>query len=383
MFDENSSEEDTAALFDKKHKKQKKIPNANLSELSQSEVSTSDERNNMVDDISVECDNSVNNNDILDERNNQYENSLVNEYEYNLVDEYDDNLVNDDDNYLINDNNNNQVIEDNQDNQDNTLRSILQSQPKNMSKTPNLKEIKLIPIINHSGRSWIWSYYQRYEAVPPYKTIVSCLVEVHKNNKSELCGHLMGSVDSSTGNYIGHLATRHGITESSHNKKIKQPLSSQLQIDKMIYGNPERKRRLDQKFVELLIKDQQPLNIRNNEGLTDFIAEFDPSYQFPSKRFCRQLLSEAYENTKQSLLDIFEKNIISCSLTCNLWTGHNRLGYLGVTCSYVDTNFQLQETILSINHLPYPHTGEIIAEALNSIINEWNLSNKVFFNYYR
>ncbi|CAG8647173.1 9489_t:CDS:2, partial [Racocetra fulgida] len=180
--------------------------------LSQSEVSTSDERNNMVDEISVECDNSVNNNDIFDEHNNlinEYENSLVNEYEYNLVDEYDDNLP-----------------------------------TKNMSKTPNLKEI-----------NWIWSYYQRYEAVPPYKTIVSCLVEVHKNNKSELCGHLMGSVDSSMRNYIGHLATRHGITESSHNKKIKQPLSSQLQIDKMIYGNPERKRRLDQKFVELLIKD--------------------------------------------------------------------------------------------------------------------------------
>ncbi|CAG8599986.1 1598_t:CDS:2 [Gigaspora rosea] len=49
----------------------------------------------MVDDISVECDNSVNNNDILDELNNlinEYENSLVNEYEYNLIDEYDDNL---------------------------------------------------------------------------------------------------------------------------------------------------------------------------------------------------------------------------------------------------------------------------------------------------
>ncbi|CAG8639986.1 37741_t:CDS:2, partial [Gigaspora margarita] len=52
--------------------------------LSQSKVSISDECNNIVDDISVECDNSVNNNNILDERNNQYKNSLVNEYEYNL-----------------------------------------------------------------------------------------------------------------------------------------------------------------------------------------------------------------------------------------------------------------------------------------------------------
>ncbi|CAG8832112.1 20047_t:CDS:1, partial [Cetraspora pellucida] len=101
--------------------------------------------------------------------------------------------------------------------------------------------------------------------VSPYKSIVSCLVEVYKNKKSKLCGHLMRSVDSLTENYIRHLATQHGITESSHNKKIKQLLSSQLQIDKIIYNHLERKRHLDQRFVELLIKDQQPINIRNDE----------------------------------------------------------------------------------------------------------------------
>ncbi|KAF0392001.1 hypothetical protein F8M41_010701 [Gigaspora margarita] len=100
------------------------------SKLSQSEVSTSDEHNNLVNDISVKCDNLVNNNNILDECNNlinKYKNSLVNKYEYNLVDEYNDNLINNNDNNLINDDNNNWVIEDNQ---DNILHSILQSQPK-------------------------------------------------------------------------------------------------------------------------------------------------------------------------------------------------------------------------------------------------------------
>ncbi|CAG8783237.1 23212_t:CDS:2 [Cetraspora pellucida] len=156
----------------------------------------------------------------------------------------------------------------------------------------------------------------------------------------------MGSVDSSTGNYIGHLATQHGITEN-------------------------------QKFVEFLIKDHQPISIRNDEGLKDFIAEFDPSYRFPSEKYFRQLLSEIYEHTKLSLLNIFEKNIILCSLTCDLWTGCNRLGYLGITCSYIDNSFQLQENILSIRYFPYLHTGEIISKTLNSIINEWNLDNKL------
>ncbi|CAG8563406.1 29500_t:CDS:2, partial [Racocetra persica] len=151
-------------------------------------------------------------------------------------------------------------------NEDNTSYSTLPSRTNNEPKIPNLKNIKLVPMIN-------------------------CLVEVCKKNKNELCEHIMGSVDSLTGNYIGHLATRH-----------------------------ERKRRLDQKFVELLIRDQQPISIRNDEGFKDFIAEFDPLYKFPSERYCRQLLSEAYDHTKQCLLNIFEKNIISCSLTCDLWT---------------------------------------------------------------
>ncbi|CAG8616736.1 13012_t:CDS:2, partial [Cetraspora pellucida] len=259
--------------------------------LSHSEDFISDKRNNMVDDISVECNNLINDNDVSDEHNNlinnkdylvnEYEDgwvndddNLVNEYEdgwvnddNNLVNEYEDSWVNDDYNNMINDNNDNLVNDDNdnlvnENNQDNSLHSILRNQSKNMSKTPNFKEI-------------------------------NCLVEVYKNKKSELCGHLMGSVD-----------------KSSHHKKIKQPLSSQLQIDKIIYNHPEHKCRLDQRFVELLIKDQQPINIRNDEGLKDFIAEFDPSYQFSSERYCRQLLSEAYENTKQSLLDIFEKNLV-------------------------------------------------------------------------
>ncbi|CAG8659829.1 7175_t:CDS:1, partial [Cetraspora pellucida] len=216
----------------------------------------------------------------------------------NILDNY--NLVNSDNDNVTNECNN--LV-----NEESHL--ILPTKSKNMSKLPNLKAIKLVPLTTHSGRSWIWLYYQRYEAVPPYKTIASCLVKIYKSNtnEKELCGHIMGSVDSSTGNYIGHLATRHGITESSHNEKTKKSQPLQLQIDQMVYNNPEYKRCKDQKFVEFLIKDQQPISIRNDEGLKDFIAEFDPLYKFLSEKYCRQLLSEAYENTKLSLLNIFDK----------------------------------------------------------------------------
>ncbi|CAG8532279.1 11366_t:CDS:2, partial [Scutellospora calospora] len=82
---------------------------------------------------------------------------------------------------------------------------------KNISKLPNLKAIKLVPLIKHS----------------------ECIEIYHNNNtsKSELCEHIIRSVDSSTGNYIGYLATQHGITESSYNEKTRKSQLSQLQID--------------------------------------------------------------------------------------------------------------------------------------------------------
>ncbi|CAG8846586.1 9096_t:CDS:1, partial [Gigaspora margarita] len=51
---------------------------------------------------------------------------------------------------------------------------------------------------------------------------------------------------------------------------------------------------------------------------------------------------------------------ISISLTCDLWTGKNRQGFLGITCSYLDHNFRFHEITLSIEHTCHPHTAENI-----------------------
>jgi len=247
---------------------------------------------------------------------------------------------------------------------------------------PDLKRLQLVPINKVPGNSWIWSYYRLYKPVQPYKRIVSCLVEVNKNNRTYQCGHLMGSTDSSTGNFIAHLVSRHAIMEESHKQKLRQQQSIQPKLDQMFQGlvanDPKRKARRDQKFVSMLVKDQLPINLREGVGFSEFLEEFDPNYQLPSEKHCRTLLTDGFLYSKESLKKMLYDNIIFCSLTCDLWTGRDRMGYFGVTCSFIDNNFQLNELVLTIKYLPYPHNGESIAEALNLIIDEWRLTNKVF-----
>ncbi len=231
---------------------------------------------------------------------------------------------------------------------------------------------QLVLILNAklSGQSWIWGYFDQYKPAGQYKRVVRCLVQVQRKNGAEPCGHFMGS-DNSTGNFIVHLAT-HRITEESHKRKINEVRNnsqmSQPRIDEMIRNNPNIKSNRDRKFVGILIKDNRPISICHDEGFIEFIHEFDPNYQPPSDKTVQRLLAEAYNQIKTVLTKIFNENILSCSITTDLWTARSRFGYIGVTCSFIDNDFRFCEAILSVQYVPYPHSGDNICRVLREII---------------
>jgi hypothetical protein len=234
------------------------------------------------------------------------------------------------------------------------------TEPNNIDIEQNVEEL--------AKRSFIWNYLEKLPPSAKYKRRAKCLVLVN----NQLCGHIMGS-DGSTGNFINHLAAKHNITRDTN-------LSLQNNEDNNEYEdmNNIKKNRLDEKFVGIIIKDNQPLSIRNDEGLQEFVKELNPSYELPSDKKIKKLLIKSYNYCKQKIVHLFEKNIISCSLTLDLWTSRSRAGYLGVTCSFVDAQFELHEATLAIKYLKYPHTSKSIIECLNQIIQEWNLDEKVF-----
>ena len=65
-------------------------------------------------------------------------------------------------------------------------------------------------------------------------------------------------------------------------------------------------------------------------------------------------------------------------LTTDLWTAKSRHGYLGVTVTWLSSDFKFREALLSCDHLPYPHTGEVICEELFRLICKWRLETSVF-----
>ncbi|CAG8455941.1 17099_t:CDS:2, partial [Cetraspora pellucida] len=143
----------------------------------------------------------------------------------------DDNTNEHNNNYVTNEHNNEHVINDdneyviNKHDSDDVNISIPEGS-SSMKQPPklNLKDLQLVPI----------------------NKIVRCLFKINRINRLQLCGHLMRSTDTSTGNFIGYLVSRHGIMKESY--KLQQQQSKQKNID----------------------EDQLPINIQ--EGADAFLS---------------------------------------------------------------------------------------------------------------
>ena len=65
------------------------------------------------------------------------------------------------------------------------------------------------------------------------------------------------------------------------------------------------------------------------------------------------------------------------SFTTDLWTSRAKQGYIGVTASFMDSDFKIYDILLELKYLPYSHTAEHIRDAIQTVMRNWNLQEKV------
>ncbi|KAH6756256.1 hypothetical protein C2S53_003676 [Perilla frutescens var. hirtella] len=84
-----------------------------------------------------------------------------------------------------------------------------------------------------------------------------------------------------------------------------------------------------------------------------------------------------YEQEKKRALNYLQKNNGRVAITTDLWTVDNqKRGYMAITCHFVDESWKLRSTILRFVHVPCPHTGEVLVEALYKSLQSWDLDCK-------
>ena len=88
------------------------------------------------------------------------------------------------------------------------------------------------------------------------------------------------------------------------------------------------------------------------------------------------MLPARYEHVRDEL-KVQLSCVQYCALTCELWTSRQALGYITVTCHFIDSSWVLKSAVLVTTNVTNDHTAENIAEELKRVTDEWKITNKV------
>src|SRR6185436_5822585 len=142
--------------------------------------------------------------------------------------------------------------------------------------------------------------------------------------------------------------------------------------------NELQQTKLNQLLAEWIISENLPLSITQSDSFHNFISALDPAFTIPGVKLIKQIIHKAYNHTLLFLIKLIENNALFVNLTTDMWTARNRQGYLGITCSYLNENFELHEQVLLVEYVRYPHTSAHISDTILSILDEWGIRDKTF-----
>ena len=102
----------------------------------------------------------------------------------------------------------------------------------------------------------------------------------------------------------------------------------------------------------------------------------DSEFVVLGERKLRMMIACSYGYNKEKLTQLL-KTAQSISLTADLWTSRSKHGYLGLTATWINHNFEISDVLLEITYFSTPHTAEAIADIIRSSIQKWKIEDYV------
>ncbi|CAG8851518.1 39449_t:CDS:2, partial [Gigaspora margarita] len=194
----------------------------------------------------------------------------------------------------------------------------------------------------------------------------------------QACDTKVKTGDSTTGLWR-HLNIEHGYTKNS----VQQPNRKQTTIKKAFEISSSKPHNTieqavrDKAITEVIVAQNLPLSFTEEKMFKRFTKIVDSRWIVPSREKIKNLIDEGFNQISSCLRHDLHK-AETVSLTADLWTAYSRKGYLGITATWINKNFELNNAVLAVTFLRYPHTADAIVKCIEDVLEHWDLKNKVF-----
>src|ERR1700684_1913945 len=102
----------------------------------------------------------------------------------------------------------------------------------------------------------------------------------------------------------------------------------------------------------------------------------NPAFPLPSATTIRTRLAYPVSEVEETLLqDLVPGSKIALSL--DGWSSVTRWSFLGIIAHYIDKDWVLHERLIGFESLKEIHSGEVLAQVMNSVIKKYNLQGRI------
>lgn len=126
----------------------------------------------------------------------------------------------------------------------------------------------------------------------------------------------------------------------------------------------------------MVLAHEYPFSMMDHVVFNKFLKAISPFYKKITRQAVKEDCITTYAIEKRKLKSLL-KGAGRISITMDLWKSGQKIQYMVVTAHFVDSDWVLQKRVLNFCNVPPPHTGIIIADALNKCFLDWGIENKV------
>ncbi len=222
----------------------------------------------------------------------------------------------------------------------------------------SVEEIDVPKTQDKKEKSWVYRHAEKrlVAGVPHF----FCLVKVNKTGK--ICNRRFDAKDGVTSSIAKHLKTKHFLEPGP---------KAQQTLDQFKIPQPKVKQ-FREAFAELVAKQYLPFSLIQEKVLQDSYKAFYKEHiktgvqpVFVTDKTIAADIARMANEYVETLKPSFDSKL---SLCMDVWTGPNRMSFLGITFTYLDDNFYIQRGLLDMIKMSKSHTGENIAKLFQRVM---------------
>jgi hypothetical protein len=128
----------------------------------------------------------------------------------------------------------------------------------------------------------------------------------------------------------------------------------------------------------MIVLHELPFSVVEYDGFREFVSCLNPLFKMVSRTTIKLDCMRTFEDAKLELREVFKNSNSKVSLTADMWTSNQNLGYLCVTCHWITSDWKMNKRIIKFLMMESPHNAQAMFNVVLKGIQEWNIEDKLF-----